>query len=131
MTTTQNTAGPKVIEYQICGRAYTFGGLNDGALALVLPDIEAVDPAPVIVADGLAKVRERLPTGARVRCDRHWMGGKVGTVTETCDLPGYAQWPPSGPTAWMLAHDGASVCVRFDRDEHSSWWPVRWIQRMT
>ena len=121
--------GPIVISYEVEGRRYTFGGLDEGELAEVLPEVKAVDPSPVIIPDGLADLRERLPAGSRVRTCRHWQHGH-GTVVESCGLPGYARWPEVRPAAWFLGHDGAEVCVRFDGDQGASWWPSKWIERV-
>ena len=94
---------------------------------LVLPDVQKVDPAPVVIPDGLASVRERLPAGSRVRTDRYWKRG-LGTVVESCELPGYARWPEVRPAAHFLGHDAAEVCVRFDGDAHASWWRAHWTR---
>jgi len=122
-------SGPIAISYQVDGRPYVFGGLDESELAELLPDVRAHDPSAAVIPDGLAEVRPRLPVGARVRTDRYWKHGN-GTVVETRDLPGYAKWPASGPAAWILGHSGASVCVEFDGDGYSDWWPAAWIERI-
>lgn len=120
--------GPIAISYQVAGRPCVFGALSESELAEVLPEARKADPSPVVTADGLAELRERLPVGTRVRCDRYWQRGH-GTVVETSDLPNYPHWPTSGPTAWMLSHADTAVCVRFDGDGYSSWWSAKWIER--
>ncbi len=124
--------GPIAISYEVDGRQYTFGALSEGELAELLPDVEKHVSAPVVVIpDGLADIRERLPVGTRVRTGSRAQWKRAhGTVTETCEMPGYAHWPEVGPSAWMLSHDGDSVCVRFDGDDFSSWWRAGWIERI-
>ena len=122
-------AGPIAVRYEAAGRRYVFGALDENELAEIMEEVRKVDPSPVIIPDGLAELRKRLPVGVRVRTDRYWQRGH-GTVVETCDLPSYPHWPASGPAAWMLGHDCASVCVRFDGDSEPSWWRASWIERV-
>ena len=120
-------SGPIVILYRLDGREHAFGALDADELAEMLPEVRRHDPFPVIVWDGLAHVRERLPVGARVRCLKHWKR-QHGTVTQTDVMPSYPHWPAEGPAAWMLSHNYAEVCVRFDGEDWADWWPANWIE---
>ena len=122
-------SGPMAIRYEMDGRQITFGGVSEAELAYLLPDIREHGLDPVVIQDGLAEVRERLPAGTRVRTVGYgqWKRGR-GTVAESDDYPGYRQWPESGPSAWFLCHGGARVCVRFDGDSYADWWPAHWIE---
>ena len=124
-------SGPMAIRYELDGRQVTFGGVSEAEAARLLPDIREQGLSPVVIADGLAEVRERLPVGARVRTRaRGFWKRAFGTVVESDDFPSFKQWPDSGPSAWFLCHDAAEVCVKFDGDSYADWWPAHWIERV-